>query len=103
MRETDSDTITIRRSSSTDRSALERLAGRDSQALADDDYLIAEVTDEMWAAFGIRTGLLMADPFRPSGEVAELLRMRAAHARDGAPVARSVPPLRRLLARRAVT
>jgi|SRR6266536_2496385 len=96
------DTITIRRASPNDRPALERLAGRDSKALPDDDYLIAEVADEAWAAVGIRTGTLAADPFRPSRHVAELLRIRAEHARDGTPIARPAPPLRRRLARRAV-
>src|SRR6266536_2349031 len=93
------DTITIRRASPNDRPALERLAGRDSKALPDDDYLIAEVADEAWAAVGIRTGTLAADPCR---HVAELLRIRAEHARDGTPIARPAPPLRRRLARRAV-
>jgi hypothetical protein len=98
-----SDTITIRRTTPADRQALDRLAGRDSKLLPDDDFLIAEVANEPWAAVGIRTGILLADPFRPSGDVAALLRMRADHARDGALIARSVPPLRRWLARRAVT
>src|SRR5436190_10409959 len=96
-------TITMRRADSSDRSALQRLAGRDSQLLQDDDYLIAEVADEPWAAVGIQTGTVVADPFRPSGDVAKLLAMRAEHIRDGARTPRPAPLLRRWLARRAVT
>jgi hypothetical protein len=70
------DTITIRHAASGDRQALDRLAGRDSTVLEDDDFVIAEVGDEPWAAIGLRSGTLVADPFRPSGGVVELLRMR---------------------------
>jgi hypothetical protein len=103
MRDISSDTITIRRAGAADRAALKRLAGRDSKALPDDDYLIAEVTDEAWAAVGIRSGTLVADPFRPSGDIAEFLRTRAEHTRDGARIASAAPPLRRWLAQRAAT
>jgi hypothetical protein len=74
------DTITIRRAGLHDRTALDRLAGRDSAVLPDDDFLIAEVADEAWAAIGLRTLALVADPFRPSGQVADLLRMRVERA-----------------------
>jgi hypothetical protein len=85
------DTITIRRAGPQDRMALARLAGRDSTVLPDDDFLIAEVAGEAWAAIGLRTCALAADPFRPSGQVAELLRMRvdrtSRHAGVGGPTA----------------
>jgi hypothetical protein len=96
------DTITIRRACPRDWETLDRLAGRDSTVLPDDDFLLAEVAGEAWAAIGIRTGALAADPFRPSGEVAELLRMRADRARDRAMIARPAAPLLRRLVRRAV-
>ena len=70
------DTITIRRAANGDRPALERLAGRDSAVLPHDDFVIAEVGEEVWAAIGLCSGTLVADPFRPSAGVAELLRMR---------------------------
>jgi len=95
------DTITIRRASPADDQALGRLAGRDSQHLPSDEFLIAEVGGELWAAVGMSTGVLVADPFRPSGEVAEFLRVRAERARDQVVITRSAPPLLRL-ARRAV-
>ena len=99
------DTITIRRARAADRPALDRLAGRDSQHLPSDvpsdEFLIAEVGGELWAAVGMSTGVLVADPFRPSGEVAEFLRVRAERARNPVVITRSAPPLLRL-ARRAV-
>jgi len=97
------DTITIRRAGPQDRTTLDRLAGRDSTDLPDDDFLIAEVAGEVWAAIGLRTDALVADPFRPSGEVAELLRMRVEPAGNRTVLARPrLPLLRRRLVRRAV-
>jgi hypothetical protein len=95
------DDITIRRANPADGDALVRLAGRDSQHLPSDEFMLAEVGGELWAAVGVTTGQLVADPFRPSGEVAEFLRVRAERARDQVVVARPAPPLLRL-ARRAV-
>jgi len=90
------DTITIRPAGPEDRTALDRLAGRDSATLPDDDFLVAEVAGEAWAAIGIRTHALVADPFRPSGQVAELLRMRIDRGGGGAFPADAVAPFRRL-------
>jgi hypothetical protein len=96
------DTITIRRADPKDRATLDRLAGWDSTILPEDDFLIAEVRGEAWAAIGIHTGALAADPFRPSADVAELLRIRVDRARDQTVIARPAPSVFRRLARRAV-
>jgi hypothetical protein len=96
------ETITIRRAVQGDRRVLERLAGRDSTVLPDDEFLVAEVGDEAWAAIALRTGEIVADPFRPSAGVAELLRVRIE--REGGevtPADQSTPLLHRL-AHRAV-
>ena len=95
------ETITIRRAGASERPALDRLAGRDSQHLSSEDFMVAEVSGELWAAVGMSTGMMVADPFRPSGEVAEFLRMRAERAREHA-VPRAPAPLLRRLATRAV-
>jgi len=71
------DQITLRRAADGDRRALARLADLDSTALPDDEFLLGEVAGVPWAAVGLATGLLVADPFRPTAEVAELLRLRA--------------------------
>jgi hypothetical protein len=96
------ETITIRHAAAGDRQALERLAGRDSTVLEDDDFVIAEVGDEAWAAIGLGSGTLVADPFRPSGGVVELLRMRVERREGGvAPEGRPTPMLRRFVHRTA--
>jgi hypothetical protein len=62
--------------------------------LPDDDFLIAEVADEAWAAIGLRTRALVADPFRPSGQVAELLRLRVERSDGRELLASPAAPLR---------
>jgi hypothetical protein len=84
-----------------DRAALERLAGRDSEILPADDFLVAEVEGEAWAAIGVRSGKVLADPFRPSGPIADLLRIRVAGVRDGHIPLPSPPLLSRLVRRLA--
>jgi hypothetical protein len=96
------DTITIRRAGTVDRHALDRLAGRDSQHLSSEEFMVAEVSGELWAAVGMSTGMLVADPFRPSAEVAEFLRIRAERAREHTMAPRSPAPLLHRLATRAV-
>ena len=69
--------LTIRRADAADAFALRRLAALDSAYPPTGDVLLAEMGDELWAAVSIDTGATVADPFRPSGDVAELLRFRA--------------------------
>jgi hypothetical protein len=70
-------TVTIRRASAADATSLERLAALDSSSPPTGDALLAEVGDELWAAVELDGGAAIADPFRPSGELVELLRYRA--------------------------
>jgi hypothetical protein len=69
--------LTIRRATATDAFALRRLAAIDSAAPPTGDVLLAEMGDELWAAVSIDNGAAVADPFRPSGDIVELLRFRA--------------------------
>jgi hypothetical protein len=71
------DTITIRRASASDTLALQRLAALDDVAAppAGPDVLIAELAGEPVAA--VTHGRAIADPFRRTGELVELLRLRA--------------------------
>jgi hypothetical protein len=39
--------------------------------------LVAEVAGELWAALEIGSGAAIADPFRPSAQLVELLRLHA--------------------------
>jgi hypothetical protein len=77
-------TLTIRRADAPDGGALARLAALDSSYPPTGDTLLAEVGDELWAAVEVDTGAAIADPFRPSGELVDLLRLRASLATGAA-------------------
>ena len=69
--------FTIRRADLADLAALDRLAALDSQSAPTGDVLVAEVGGELWAALELSSGRAIADPFRPSGDLVDLLRMQA--------------------------
>ncbi len=69
--------IAIRRAGEQDREALRRLAALDSAREPQGDVLIAEVDGEAWAALSVRDGHGVADPFRRSGSILDLLRTHA--------------------------
>jgi hypothetical protein len=69
--------VTIRRATDADAFALKRLAAIDSAAPPTGEVLLAEMGNELWAAVSVDTGAAIADPFRPSGELVDLLRFRA--------------------------
>jgi hypothetical protein len=69
--------VTIRRAVDADRPALVRLAALDEHPILDGPVLVAEVEGELWAAAQIDGAWVLADPFRPSGELALLVAQRA--------------------------
>jgi hypothetical protein len=69
--------LTIRRAIAADEFAVRRLSALDSAFPPTGDVLLAEIGDELWAALSIDTGHAVADPFRPSGGLVDLLRFRA--------------------------
>jgi hypothetical protein len=69
--------LTIRRATAADAFSLRRLAAIDSSSPPTGDVLLAEMGDELWAAVSIDTGAAVADPFRPSSDLVDLLRFRA--------------------------
>ena len=69
--------LTIRRADTADYVALAHLAALDSSDPPAGDALVAEVGQELWAAVEIDSGSAIADPFRPSADLVELLRFRA--------------------------
>lgn len=85
--------LTIRRAAADDAFALRRLAVIDSASPPTGDVLLAEMGSELWAAVSLDTGDAIADPFRPSGDLVDLLRFRAERLR-GTP---HIRPLARLL------
>jgi uncharacterized protein YndB with AHSA1/START domain len=75
--------LAIRHSGPDDRAALERLAALDSAPTPSGDVLIAEAGDEPRAAIEIATGAAIADPFRPTAQLVDLLAVRAETAAAG--------------------
>ena len=74
--------IAIRRATDADRRALEDLAVLDGTRLWTGDTLLAQVEDETQAAIHVASGATIADPFRPTADLVELLRLRARSLRD---------------------
>jgi hypothetical protein len=68
--------ITIRSASESDAEAIKRLAELEGVRPPDGDLLVADVDGEVWATIELDGGVLVADPFQPSGDIAELLHLR---------------------------
>jgi hypothetical protein len=78
------ETVTIRRANADDTKALARLAALDSHPQLSGDVIVAEVAGEIWAAAEIHGSWVLADPFRPSGELALTVAQRAGDIRVAA-------------------
>jgi hypothetical protein len=72
------DSVTIRHAFPDDALALVRLAALDSSEVPSQPLLVAEVNGELWAALSLRDGAVVADPFRRTRALVELLSARAA-------------------------
>jgi hypothetical protein len=70
-------TVVIRAARGSDGAALRRLAELDSADVPTGDVLIAESGDEVVAALSVDTGARVADPFRRTADVVDLLAYRA--------------------------
>jgi hypothetical protein len=70
--------ITIRPSSTNDRPAIRRLAELDARTAPTGEMLLAIVCGELRAALPVAGGEATADPFHPTTELVELLRVRRA-------------------------
>jgi hypothetical protein len=75
--------VTIRRATEADGAALERLAALDSASALTGEVLLAEVGDGAVGAIEVSSGVAIADPFRPTAEVVEVLRVRAGRVHRG--------------------
>jgi len=69
--------VTIRYARPDDALALLDLADLDSSTPPNGVVLVAEVAGRIWAAHSLDDGHAVADPFRPTGELAFLLAERA--------------------------
>jgi hypothetical protein len=70
--------VVIRAARGSDGDALRRLAELDSARVPAGDVLIAETGGTVVAAHAPATGATIADPFRRTAEVVELLELRGA-------------------------
>lgn len=78
--------VTIRYARPDDALALMDLADLDSSHAPHGIVLVAEVGGRLWAAHSLDDGHAVADPFRPTGELAFLLAERARQlSRDARP------------------
>jgi len=95
--------IHIRASRPDDELALIRLAALDSAPAPRGQALLAITDGELAAALDLRSGRAIADPFRPTADLVELLRTRAQTLGDrGSENRRRRPSLRRPAPRIAV-
>lgn len=75
--EAELDSVAIRRLPTDVRTPHERLAALDSARPLEGEVLLAYVDDDPVAAISLADGRVVADPFRRTAHVVELLRMRA--------------------------
>jgi hypothetical protein len=73
--------VLIRAARGSDGSALQRLAALDSARVPAGDLLVAETDGALVAAYDPATGAAIADPFRHTAEVVELLALRSTYLR----------------------
>jgi len=88
---TDGDRLVLRRAAAGDEPALARLARLDSAPRPSSDMLVAEIDERIVAAVPFDGGRAIADPFRPTADIVELLRTRVELA---TPVRRPAPRFR---------
>jgi hypothetical protein len=69
--------VAIRSATSADAPALRRLAALDSSPCPVGRLLVADVDGEIRAALDRDVGVVIADPFRRTVELVDLLRLRA--------------------------
>lgn len=83
-------TLVIRVARSDDEAAIDRLAQLDGGRLDGSQLLVAEADGEVLAAVPLSGGEPVADPFRPTAQLVEMLKLRAGQFRHGAPPKRGV-------------
>jgi hypothetical protein len=96
--------VTVRLSRPSDERAIRRLEQLEGRHLPAEPTLVAEAEGRILAVRSVRTRDIVADPFRPTAELVELLDLRSIQLRDeldGRGVARSTGGVRRFV--RAVT
>jgi hypothetical protein len=70
-------TVRVRRFAERDIDGIRRLAALDEKPVPTGGVLVAELAGELVAALPVDGGEAIADPFKPTKDIVELLRMRA--------------------------
>jgi hypothetical protein len=68
--------VVLRRAQRQDANALDRLAALDGVRRPAGELMLAEVEGEILAAVPVEGGRAIADPFRPTADLVDLLRAR---------------------------
>ena len=89
-------TLTVRRAASGDDAAIKRVSALDSARPPVGPTLIAELDDEIVAAVSLRSGAVVADPFRPTAAIVEMLRLRRRQLVKARPAPRREPGVGRI-------
>jgi hypothetical protein len=69
--------VTVRRFAERDIAAIQRLAELDEKPIPSGGVLVAEQAGELVAALPLDGGQALADPFKPTADVVELLKLSA--------------------------
>jgi hypothetical protein len=69
--------VTVRHAAPADGEGIRRLAALDSKHTPDGPVLVAEVDGELVAAVPFGGGAVIADPFKPTADLVNLLELRA--------------------------
>jgi hypothetical protein len=72
------ESVAVRLAGPEDEAAMLRVAALDSSGLAGGPHLVAEVDGRVVAALAIGSGHAVADPFRWTADLVELMKVRAA-------------------------
>ena len=96
------ETVELRLAEDADNRALLRLAGRDTRPLPRGPHVVAVREGRIDAALSLATGKAVADPFRRTAELVELLRCHA-RAMPARPADPTTPRRRPSLGARPVT
>src|SRR3954471_22897687 len=87
--------VVLRRAQRQDAHALDRLAALDGVRRPAGELMLAEVDGEILAAVPVAGGRAIADPFRPTADLVDLLRARTrllAGRAEGGGLRRRAPP-----------
>jgi hypothetical protein len=78
----DEDGLTVRAATQRDSEAVRLLAALEGVTMPRGEMLVAQVGEDVVAALPLDGGRPLADPFRPSAQHVELLRLRARQLRE---------------------